>query len=542
VTRGERTRMTALALGFLLASCTDWVGLRAQIPPKAGGSYRIAGTVVDGASGKPLALTEVTIGLIEGKSLRETNATGADGRFSFEGLPAGKYQVSAKRRGYVGQSYKGHGGDYWAAIVVGPGQNSDDLRFTMTAGASIAGHVFDERGDAVRWGTVLLLREVSSGGRRRLTRNDSTELNDLGVYRFGHLEAGAYVVVVIAQPWYAQFYGINPAAEEVRLGDIDTNVVYPATFYPGAMDAEAAGRITLTAGEGATADLALAPTAAQTLSTKSESDDPKARIGSISAVQYIADGITEDVTTYLDSGLGTLILHGLPPGRVDVTWMTGTGKNAQEHFKSVNLSDRDEGSLSAPTVIRGVIEGVGGAKVAGTSVKLGFYGGKKTYSAAVGAKGEFEFHEEMIRGLYTIKVPQLADVQLGVRAKGLEIFDDSVEIQPGRDVELKITAGRAARVRGRAVKNGGGAEGVFVALVPEKFEDANDLMRVWESDSSGAFELEKVVPGRYRLIAVEDGWDADWKSAEFLRKVVGQGKELEIGAGAVVTAEVETAK
>jgi hypothetical protein len=206
------------------------------------------------------------------------------------------------------------------------------------------------------------------------------------------------------------------------------------------------------------------------------------------------------------------------------------------------LSDRDEGSLSAPTVIRGVIEGVGGAKVAGTSVKLEFYGGKKTYSAAVGAKGEFEFHEEMIRGLYTIKVPQLADVQLGVRAKGLEIFDDSVEIQPGRDVELKITAGRAARVRGRAVKNGGGAEGVFVALVPEKFEDANDLMRVGESDSSGAFELEKVVPGRYRLIAVEDGWDADWKSAEFLRKVVGQGKELEIGAGAVVTAEVETAK
>ena len=44
------------------------------------------------------------------------------------------------------------------------------------------------------------------------------------------------------------------------------------------------------------------------------------------------------------------------------------------------------------------------------------------------------------------------------------------------------------------------------------------------------------------MIAVEDGWDADWKSAEFLRKVVGQGKELEIGAGAVVTAEVETAK
>jgi hypothetical protein len=541
VTRGKRTRMKALAVGFLLASCTDWVGLRAQMPPKAGGSYRIAGTVVDGSSGKPLALTEVTIGLIEGKSLRETYATGADGRFSFEGLPAGKYQVSAKRRGYVAQSYKGHD-DYWAAIVVGLGQNSDDVRFAMTAGASIGGRVFDERGDAVRDGRVLLLQEVTSGGRRRLTRSHSAELNDLGEYRFWHLEPGAYVVVVMAQPWYAQFYGVNPAAEEVRLGDIDTNVVYPVTFYPGAMDAEAAGRITLTAGEGATADVALAPTAARTLSTKSESDDPKARIGSISAVQYIADGITEDVTTYLDSGLGTLTLHGLPPGRVDVTWVTGTGKNAQEHFKSVNLSDRDAGSLSAPTVIRGVVEGVAGAKVAGTNVDLRFDGGKKTYSAVVGAKGEFEFREELVRGMYTIEVPQLADAQLGVRATGASFFDGSMEIQPGRDVELKITAGRAARVRGRAVKNGAGAEGVFVALVPEKFEDENDLMRVGESDSSGAFELEKIVPGRYRLIAVEDGWDADWRSVEFLRKFVGQGKELEIGAGSVVTAEVETTK
>ena len=81
-----------------------------------------------------------------------------------------------------------------------------------------------------------------------------------------------------------------------------------------------------------------------------------------------------------------------------------------------------------------------------------------------------------------------------------------------------------------------------MALVPEKFEDANDLIRVGETDSAGGFELEKIVPGRYRLIAVEDGWDADWRSVEFLRRAVGQGKELEIGAGAVVTAEVETAK
>jgi Carboxypeptidase regulatory-like domain len=217
VKRGEWVRMSALVIAFLLASSAGWVGSRSQTPAKAGGSYRIAGTVVDGASGRPLGMTEVTIDLIEGKNQRETHATGADGRFSFEGLQAGKYQISARRRGYVAQSYKGHG-DYWAAIVVGSGQNSDDVRFAMTAGALIRGHVFDERGDAVRQGTVLLLREVSNGGRRRLTRSHSAELNDLGEYRFWHLEPGAYVVAVTAQPWYAQLYGINPQRRKYGLG------------------------------------------------------------------------------------------------------------------------------------------------------------------------------------------------------------------------------------------------------------------------------------------------------------------------------------
>ncbi len=533
--------MSMKALLLVLVGCAGWVCLLAQAAPKAEGAYRIAGMMVDGASGRPLSLTEVTIGGFEGTNLRETYATGSDGRFSFEGLPAGKYQLSAKRRGYVAQSYKSHG-DYWAAIVVGPGRKSDDVRFAMTAGASIVGHVFDERGDAVRDGQVLLLQELTSAGRRRLTRSGETETNDLGVYRFGHLEPGAYVVVVMAHPWYVDLYGINPGAEEVRIGDIDTNVVYPVTFYPGAMDAEAAGRITLTAGESATADVSLAPVAMREASLKSESEDPTARPRMFMAVQYIADGITERVSTTMGVQRDTITIRGLPPGRVDVTWTTGTGKNAQEHFKSLNLSDRETAAASAPTVIRGVVEGVGGVKVAGTTVELKLDESRKRYSAVVGAKGEFEFHEELVRALYTIGVPQLEDAQIGIRAKGSDFFEDSLEIQPGRDVELKITAGRAARLRGRALKSGVGAEGVFVALVPEKFEDANDLMRVGETDSAGAFELEKIVPGRYRLIAVEDGWEADWRSVEFLRRFVDGGKELQIGAGALVTAEIETSK
>lgn len=524
------------ALSIVLAMCAGAVCAKGQTSAAVDGVYRIAGTAVDARSGKPLARTEVSIDLIEGKNVRETYATGADGTFAFEGLAAGRYRLSAKRRGYVSQSYKGHG-EYFTAIVVGPGLKSEDVRFAMTAGGSIVGHVLDERGDPVGRGRVLLMHEVSTGRGQRLTRDRWTELNDLGAYRFDHLEPSTYVVAVSARPWYAEPGVVTPtgATEELPPGDVDTGVAYPVTFYPGAMDAETAGRITLTEGESARADVALSPVAARSVSIQNDGY-PNTRIQSASAVQYITDGITEQVSAPMSVRFDKILIEGLPPGRVDVTWRSGSGKNAEAHVTSVNLSGKDMENSSAPTVIRGVVEGAGGARVAGASLKLAFgNAGGKSYLATLGAKGEFEFHEELLSGLYSIQTPQFADAVLGIRAKGADFFGDFIQVQPGREIELKISAGVAGRVRGRVVKNGAGAEGIFVALVPEGFEDANNLMRVVESDSEGAFTLERVVPGRYVLIAVEDGWNGDWRSAEWLGRFVGGGKKVEVGAGAVVT-------
>ena len=530
---------SAILLG--LAAFTVAAGIaEAQTSGAARGGYRIAGTAVDAASGRPLGRVEVTIGLIAGMPLRQTYATGADGRFLFEGVPAGRYELSAKRRGYVEQKYKGHE-DYSTAIVAGPGLRTDEIRFAITAGASITGHVLDERGEPVREGRVLLLEEVSTGRGRRLTRDDDADLNDLGAYRFGHLEPGSYVVAVMARPWYAERYGVNPSATEgqPKPGDIDTEVAYPVTFYAAATNAETADRITLTAGESATADLTLAATEGQTATVKRDGDDPNGAVRLLSVEQYITDGITETISPPVNIDRGSITLIGLPPSRMDLTWTTGSGKSAQEHFSSLNLSGQDSANFMAPTVIRGVLEGAPGTKVAGMTVKLSVANSRKSFSTTVGPAGEFEFHEEMVRHLYSIEVPQLADAVLGIRAKGADIFGDGLEIQPGRDVELKITAGRAGRVRGRVTKSGVAEEGAFVALVPEGFEDANNLMRVGQSDSDGSFELEGIVPGRHVLIAVENGWDADWMSVEFLRRFVSGGREVMIGAGATVTMEVE---
>jgi len=345
------------------------------------------------------------------------------------------------------------------------------------------------------------------------------------------------VVGVKTRVWYADSAQSGyVSADPPPAGDVDTDVAYPVTFYPSAVDAAVAARIVLTAGENATANVAVSPVRAQHVAIRSYGDDPN-RMAVVEVLQYIADGIVERADFMTSVGSDGIHIEGLPPSRVDVTW-TGSGKNPEEHLTALNLTGKAEGNAAA-TVVRGLLDVGSGMKTAGMTVKLAYGNGGKPFSAVVGEKGEFEFREEMVRGVYSIELPQLAQATVGVRASGASVTSEGVEVEPGRDVELKVVAGLPARVRGRVVKNGAAAEGVFVALVPEKFEDANNLMRVDQSDSDGSFRLGDVVPGRYRLIAVEDGWDSDWRSVEFLGRFVGKGKEVEIGAGAVVTGEVE---
>src|SRR5262249_53453186 len=134
-----------------------------------------------------------------------------------------------------------------------------------TLGASIAGQVIDERGDVVRNARVMLLREASTGRRRRLAGAGSQYTDDLGAYRFGHLRAGAYAVAVSARVWYADAFGtvLVPTEPPPPGGDVDTDVVYPVTFYPASMDADAATRITVTAGENVTANVSMVPVRAR---------------------------------------------------------------------------------------------------------------------------------------------------------------------------------------------------------------------------------------------------------------------------------------
>ena len=70
------------------------------------------------------------------------------GQFLLGGLAAGKYELAATKRGYSTSFFMQHG-LYGSAIVTGPGQETENLRFALEPSASIRGTVTADGGDAV---------------------------------------------------------------------------------------------------------------------------------------------------------------------------------------------------------------------------------------------------------------------------------------------------------------------------------------------------------------------------------------------------------
>ncbi len=65
--------------------------IRAQ--EQAQGTYRVAGIVVNDADGTPLGRTRVSLAEVQDRRKAETIITGADGRFEFRNVPAGKFSL-----------------------------------------------------------------------------------------------------------------------------------------------------------------------------------------------------------------------------------------------------------------------------------------------------------------------------------------------------------------------------------------------------------------------------------------------------------------
>jgi protocatechuate 3,4-dioxygenase beta subunit len=519
--------------------------------PATPSSFRISGRVIDAITGQPLARASVSINPSNSPSTPNppdsgrVEITDAEGVFAFADVPPGKYVLSARHRGYVAQMYQQHE-SFHTAIVVGPGLESENLIFGLRPGASISGVVADESDDPVRHADVMLFRQIFAGGRRRTRQVRRSNTDDEGRYHFGHLDPGTYFVGVSAQPWYAQ-HGVrhrvkqeNQDANEGGLQPLteqnqSLDVAYPVAFFSNANDLPGATPIALHSGDAAIADFRMRPVPAIHVLVKVPAPDSEQRAG-VSLTATVGDSDTIFVSPQVNQvAPGLVEVAGVPQGRFNLVLNTQHGNAMTHRSQSVQLENDGEVDVTRSTssvVVSGILRVEDGSAVPQPArVRLRTSATGEVWDTAVSAAGEFSFKDSPVEpGNYEIMIiePQGLFIR-NLSSASAKTSGRSFEIAAAQDVSITINASKGnGRITGVALKKDKPASGIMIVLAPLDLKSNPALFRRDQSDSDGSFALNFVVPGRYTLMAIEDGWDLEWGEPSVLQKYIAGGESVQI--------------
>src|SRR5215469_7449072 len=540
----------AICLALLaLSACAQTASPGAQTP-----GYEIHGTVVNAQTGERLPKIQVGIGGAEQAEATQTITTGEDGRFEFRSLRPGKYWLEAEGHGFSRQRFEQHE-EYATAVAVGPYFEIPNLLFRAQPDATIDGNITDEESEAIREGQVMLFRGGTHDGGDSVQLVSTTPLDDQGHYRFSHLGAGTYFLGVSARPWYADTrpalrprFGFTRARREPEPDpeQAQFDVAYPITYYPGTSDPNSATPVAVGPGQHASVDITLAAVPAVHLHISNANSDPAQGIGLNLTQRVLGGGRMPVPGESSDFRNGELEISGIPEGQY-MLLLRSSGNGSGDREKPIAASSDahiDATDASASPAISGIVRlDTGEPLPQFTALRFSNHeqGG---LGVGVDAKGRFAINGDengLPAGVYEITVAGPANLLVkNVSATGARVFGREVDISGSNHVSVVVTVSEAhGRVDGTALRHGKPAAGAMIVLVPADWGHNSSLVRRDQSDSDGTFSLSNALPGKYTVVAIENGWGLQWLKREVMQPFLRDGQPVEVTAGGRLKISVE---
>jgi hypothetical protein len=508
-------------------------------------NFLISGVVVSAIRGEALARTRVIITPVGQRAQVQSTLTGDDGRFVFINVFPGKYSLVAERNGYSLQGFEQHDA-YASAIAVGSGKKSTDLVFRLNPDAIISGRVTDEHEEAVRDCQVVLFERGLEDGFIKTRPRMPAMTNDQGFFRFAHLRAGTYFIVVNTRPWYAQhrasFDAPNISAPTVREDSSALDVTYPVIYYLSATDDESAQPITLHYGDNVIADMVLTPAvpALHVRVANHSRDLSQPKISTLMPHIFGAPSIAINAQT-LSMNNGSQEIGGIPPGEYELitpNFNNPGGQNQAPGRKLVTLTRDgmlDVDDLTPPATVTGTVRFAGGITPEHAAIQIRDVDSGFSFANAISPKGDLE-QLQLQPGKYEISVVTNNGFHVAnIVAKGAKASGRMIEITKSGPVQLTILGSReTGHIDGvvQRMENGNGEPlaGAMVVLVPDDPSHNAPLFRRDQSDSDGTFSLNDIVPGKYTVIAIQNGWEMEWANPYVLASYIKNGEQVKIDA------------
>jgi hypothetical protein len=526
-------------------------------------------------------------------------ATSSEGKFSFRDIPSGTYRLRATIPGgrYAPAEYgQRHSGGRGTTFDLESGQALPLVRLAMAPTGVITGRILEGDQDPVSDARVLALQRVYDGSRDTFNIVQAVRTNDLGEYRLFWLPPGPYYVSVIREDRRAFSVSVHVTApdERVRRWDATSPVVaerevgngrvirevsLPA-YFGGGIDGANAKKIDLL--PGATiggVDISLNGTTVPAVPVqgivRELGGQPVA--GAVVRLVPLRPAPHTLIPNTTTDKQGAFTIPGAPPGGYFlVAAVRGSfGWNANESFFDVGNAlssiqridvagqrvDNVSLTLQPPLTLSGQVRIEGNApsswdvralRIAATRqpILLGLP------STPVSGSERHPFHgvpatdgtfslQGLSQGPYRLSVagmPPAAYIQaatlgtIDVLANGLNL-----DTAPRDRLEIIVNP-RGGKVDGVTLDDKREPSGnATVVLVPDiPLRSRGDLYRFTATDIRGRFEIDGIVPGRYKIFAWESVDPGGWEDETFLRDFEGRGQPLVVEQGTAQQVRLST--
>jgi hypothetical protein len=330
------------------------------------------------------------------------------------------------------------------------------------------------------------------------------------------------------------------------------NVAYPTTFYPGVTDVASAKQVALNEGEDFTADFIMSPVAALRVRVN-HLGGAFERLTNTTLQQRIFGTTIIGVSMRQVRTDDFLEIRGVAPGRylLDLESVDPSSRDTRTIVRSstvmrLNLTEDaevDAESASEVTPVRGVIRTRGGLHPKQPAyVRLWNSRSDDVLESNINEKGEINFDTTFLTpGRYSVYAMNGPNSIIGsLKATGAQVVGQTIQITGNKPVQLEIEMSTSlSKISGVVRRDGQPVAGAMILLVPEEAETNLPKFRRDQSDSDGTFTLLDVLPGQYRMLAIEDGWDLEWANLSLLQKRLEHAQRIDVVPGKDYKAVVE---
>jgi hypothetical protein len=538
-----------------------------ETPPKGTGVLK--GQVVAAGTGTPIRRAQVRATSMEGRGGGVTS-TDNEGRFEIKELPAGRFNISASKGGFVaGQFGQRRPGDPGTPIELSDGQVADKVNFTLSRGSVISGKIVDDGGEPVSGTQVTALRFAFMGGSRRLMpgggEGGSDRTDDQGSFRLYGLPPGDYYISASNRS------GVMMVGPNINNTEADG---FAPTYYPGTANMSEASRVTVKAGqEMSGANFALIVARMARIRGRALNSRGEPLSGGMMMMMpndpLMGVNFGMNMSNAMVAGDGTFQFANIAPGRYSLqvrpTGMPGPNTEFANLVVTVGNDDIDNLiiSTSIGAIARGVVITDDGTPPAFRHDQV------QLFPQATDPNGNFmggmpgKVNED-----YSFEITGLSDRRLlrasvnngqvagsggwymkAVLFDGEDVTDHGIDFAPGRNYEglqivmtQKVTdlSGLVTDDRNRPIVD---ATVIVFPANKELWTFASRYVRTARPDTNGRYDIRTLPPSDdYMVIAVQNLESGQGGDPEFLARAIDEAKKLTLAEGETKAVDIKLSK